>query len=241
MNGQRIDFNKNRTTGEIFSDYWGFLKSEWQQYCVMLGVFVLPFALAAAYLMTKHADSLFLEDIESLRFSDLYGAMALSFVSKFFGIFISCAYVITYIEGRRIDMDSMKSFFSENFIPAFLAVLFMMGVLFVGFCFFIIPGIILLPPLSLITFDVLFMRQNCLTSFSRCVNLCKTNVMQSFLVVMICYTAIFVLPNIIGSLLPADNDMLNIMVSALLTVVSETTMVPFILLYYSLANQNMNV
>ena len=39
---QNIEFNKIRTTSEIFSDYWRFMKAEWRPYCLVMGVFVLP-------------------------------------------------------------------------------------------------------------------------------------------------------------------------------------------------------
>lgn len=238
-NSQRIEFNKFRTTQEIFSDFLAFMKSEGQTYGLMLAIFVLPFAFASAYFMATHPFDLVMIDPDS--YNNMYITLGLSFVAKFFGVFVSCAYVQLYMSGARIDLDGIKSYIVDNFVPAFLAALFVTCVMFVGFCFFIIPGIVLLPALSMLLYDVLFARQRSVSSLSRCLNLCRTNWKQSFAVVLLCYIVIFMLSIFIGALLPPENIMLNVIVSSCMTVVCETTMIPFILLYYSLANQNMKL
>ncbi|MBR4497235.1 MAG: hypothetical protein IKP08_01000 [Bacteroidales bacterium] len=240
-NSQRIDFNKVRSTQEIFADYLVFMKSEGQSYGLILSIFVLPFALASAYILTQQTFDLQTIDVLSGSYNNMYIALALSFVAKFFGVFVSCAYVQLYMSGSRIDLDSIKSYIMDNFVQAFLASLFVSCALFVGFCCFIVPGVILLPALSMVVYDVLFARQRSFFSLSRCLNLCRTNWRQSFAVVLLCYAVIFVLSIVIGDLLPAENTFLNVVVSSVMTVLSETTMIPFILLYYSLANQNMKL
>ena len=240
-NSQRIDFNKVRSTQEIFADYLVFMKSEGQSYGLILSIFVLPFALASAYILTQQTFDLQTIDVLSGSYNNMYIALALSFVAKFFGVFVSCAYVQLYMSGSRIDLDSIKSYIMDNFVHAFLASLYVSCALFVGFCCFIVPGVILLPALSMVVYDVLFARQRSFLSLSRCLNLCRTNWRQSFAVVILCYAVIFVLSIVIGDLLPAENTFLNVVVSSVVTVLSETTMIPFILLYYSLANQNMKL
>jgi len=238
---QRIDFNKARSTREIFAEFLAFMKSEGQSYCLLLSIFVLPFSLASAYFLTQQPfDFLTIEEFSG-SYNNMYIALALSFVAKFFGVFVSCAYVQLYMSGSRTDLDSIKSYIVDNFVQAFLAALFVSFVLFVGFCFFIIPGMILLPAISMVVYDVLFARQRSFSSLSRCLNLCRTNWRQSFAVVLLCYAVIFLFSIVIGELLPAENTFVNVVVSSLLTVLSETTMIPFILLYYSLANQNMKL
>lgn len=240
-NSQRIDFNKVRSTQEIFADYLAFMKSEGQSYGLILSIFVLPFAMASAYILTQQTFDLQTIDVLSGSYNNMYIALALSFVAKFFGVFVSCAYVQLYMSGSRIDLDSIKSYIMDNFVQAFLASLYVSCALFVGFCCFIVPGVILLPALSMVVYDVLFARQRSFLSLSRCLNLCRTNWRQSFAVVILCYVVIFVLSIVIGDLLPAENTFLNVVVSSVVTVLSETTMIPFILLYYSLANQNMKL
>ncbi len=238
---QQIEFNKLRSGQEIFSDYWLFMKSEWKPYCIALGVFVLPFALLGVYFLTQQNFDFLLSttDVASANFSNMYIALGFSFLAKFFGMFVSCAYVTLYIAGERIDVDSLSKYITSNFIPAFLAALYMALMLFTGMILFFIPALIILPPMSILLYDVLLAKQPIGMSFIRCFRLCQTNLKRSYGVVYLCYIAVTVLSWIIGGILPADNSVLNIVFSSLLTVATETVMIPFILLYYSLGNQNM--
>ena len=249
---QNIEFNKIRTTSEIFSDYWRFMKAEWRPYCLVLGVFVLPFAFFGAYLFSQQPNEVFalatmdgtdmqnefVVDGSSVKNTLL--AVLSSFVAKFMGMFVSCAYVIKYMSSeqqysfssKRFGIDSFLPFFSQYGLTALFATIIMTVVVSFGLMLFILPGLIMLPPMSLLLYDV-FITKSCFASFSRCINLCKTNWRQSFGVVF--------LSMILGGLIPSDNSMANILLSSVLTVVSETVMIPFIFLYYSLANQNMRL
>ena len=240
---QQIEFNKSRTGQEIFSDYWLFMKSEWKPYCIALGVFVLPFALIGAYFLTKQNFDFLLSttDVASANFTNMYIALGFSFLAKFFGMFVSCAYVTLYIAGERIDVDSLRNYITNNFLQAFLASLFMTAMLFMAMVLFFVPALIILPPMSILLYDVLFAKQPIGMSFVRCFRLCQTNIKQSYGVVFLCYLGIFAISLLLGSILPADNSALNILFSSVLTVITETVMIPFILLYYSLANQNMQL
>ena len=258
-NSQKIEFNKIRTTSEIFSDYWRFMKAEWRSYCVVLGVFVLPFAFLGAYLFSQQTVEFFemtmnssSNDVDSADFgsftTNVFLAMLSSFVAKFMGIFVSCAYVIKYMKkgeifslsDERFGIDSFLPFFPQYGLVVLGATIFMTLLVSLGFVLFIIPGIILLPPMSIMLYDV-FHTKNCFTSFSRCMNLCKTNWRQSLGVVFGCYLAVIVLSMFLGGIVPSDNSVANIILSSILTVLSETVMIPVILLYYSLANQNMQL
>lgn len=260
-NSQKIEFNKIRSTSEIFSDYWRFMKEEWRPYCLALGVFVLPFAFLGAYLFSQRPNELFevLAAMEDPDFQDEFVpvgsvvsnmllAMLCSFLAKFMGLFVSCAYIIKYmssernfsVSNERFGIDSFLPFFSQYGLLALLATIIMTITVSFGFVLFIIPGLILLPPMSLLIYDV-FVTKSCSASFPRCINLCKTNLRQSFSVVFLCYFAIIVISMVLGALVPSDNSMANIILSSIMTVLSETVMIPFILLYYSLANQNMRL
>ena len=257
-NSQKIEFNKIRSTSEIFSDYWRFMKEEWRSYCLVLGVFVLPFAFLGAYLQPDELLYAFTTMEESGMYNEFLAddslvsnmllAMLSSFVAKFMGMFVSCAYVIKYMSNEQLYVLSKERFGIDSFLPfisqyglvALLATIVMTVSVSFGFMLFIIPGLILLPPMSLLVYDV-FITKSCLASFSRCINLCKTNWRQSIGVVFMCYLAILILSMFLGGLIPSDNSVANILLSSVMTVVSETVMIPFILLYYSLANQNMRL
>ncbi|MBO7055438.1 MAG: hypothetical protein J6W37_08640 [Bacteroidales bacterium] len=257
---QNIEFNKIRTTSEIFSDYWRFMKVEWRPYCLVLGVFVLPFAFFGAYLFSQQLNEVFalatmdgtdMQNefvVDGSSVKNILLAVLSSFVAKFMGMFVSCAYVIKYMSNEQLYVLSKERFGIDSFLPfisqyglvALLATIVMTVSVSFGFMLFIIPGLIFLPPMSLLVYDV-FITKSCFASFSRCINLCKTNWRQSFGVVFLCYFAIVILSMILGGLIPSDNSMANILLSSVLTVVSETVMIPFIFLYYSLANQNMRL
>lgn len=238
---QQIEFNKLRSGQEIFSDYWLFMKSEWKPYCIALGIFVLPFSLIGAYFLTQQNFDFLVSavDVATVKFSNMYLALGFSFLAKFFGMFVSCAYVTLYIAGKRIDVDSLRNYITENFLQAFLATLYMTLMLFTGMILFFIPALIILPPMSILLYDVLLAKQPIRLGFMRCFRLCQTNIKQSYGVAYLCYIAVFVLSSVLGGILPADNSVLNIVFSSILTVLSETVMIPFILLYYSLGNQSM--
>lgn len=237
---QRIDFNKARSVGEIFSCFWDFLTSEWRSYGLMLLFFVSPFSFAAAYFVVKWN-----YNVETIISGDLTDKslvlIGLSFFAKLFGQLVSCGYVHIYVSGGKIDFDAMKNYVLENFIQAFLATVVFMLLLTVGFLCFFIPGIILLPALSMLMYDVLFARQGYIAGVSRCFNLCRTNWKQSFAVVLLCYVAVILFSSFFDVVIDDKFMLLYCLIVALASLVEEIIMIPFILLYYSLANQNLNL
>ncbi|MCQ2959740.1 MAG: hypothetical protein MJ198_06065 [Bacteroidales bacterium] len=237
-----IDFNKSRTTREIFSDYWAFIKSVFgKSYVITLGVFVLPFSLIGGYLLTQEDFENPLINLGSFEIYHIHIALLFSLMAKFFGIFLTCIYVNMYMSGEQDEIGYIKRNFKESAFFALSATVFMFMVQFLGLCCFIVPGIMLMAPLSIFVYDAINIKQSFFISLSRCVNLCRTNWKQSFSVVLLCYSAIIITSLFFGQILPEGNTVANLLVSSALTVLSETVMVPFILLYYSLANQNMQL
>lgn len=231
---QLVDFNKIRSSNEIFADYWEFIKSEWRTYGIALCVTVLPFALVSAYFVSNGN----ITDIED---KSLFYAVLISLIGKFFGSFVSCAYVANYINGGKNDFATIKSYVFKYFNLAFLTGSLSIVVIVLGLSLYIIPGLLVLPPLSFIMYDALFAQQRPVLSFVRCIKLCKTNWKQCFAVVYLCYGFIFLASILLGIIIPESNNFATIFFSSILTVASETIMIPFILLYYSLGNQNMQI
>ncbi|MCQ2609075.1 MAG: hypothetical protein MJ197_10375 [Bacteroidales bacterium] len=234
-----IEFNKIRSTKEIFADYFVFMKSEGVQYCMLLALFVLPFSFVGSFFLEKSGYMNLLQGATTFSYSNLFLALLFSFVAKFLGIAVSCGYIHNYIQGQPSTFETIKTYLSEVWKVALLSVVFMVILEFVGLLLFIIPAILLLPALSMITYDVLFAKQFIKNSFFRCLNLSQTNTIQSYGVVFLCYIGVYVFSILLAILLPFNNTVLNVVQSAIVTVISETTMIPFVLLYYSLANQNL--
>lgn len=237
---QQIDFNKNRTFKEIFEDFTVFIKNEWQQYGMTLLICVFPFALLSAYFSTKQ-DFSFLFTGEEVSKTQLYLALACSFIAKFAGIFVTSAYVILYMNNERTDLDTILQFCKRMFLVALTAITFMVITLYMGFMLFIIPGLLLLPPLSLIVFDALLQRQPIMISFLRCIQFCKTNPGLSFGTIYACYGAVFLIVIIFSSCISVGNNSLAIIITSLLSTICEVITIPCILLYFSLANQNQRI
>lgn len=231
---QQIEFSRIRTTKEIFSDFLFFLKTEWKSYGIALCVTVLPFALISAYFVSTG-------DITDIEDNSLFYAILISLIGKFFGTFISCAYVANYINGNKNDFDTIKSYVFKYFNLAFLTGSLSLIILILGLLLYIIPALLVLPPLSFMMYDALFAQQRPVFSFVRCIKLCKTNWKQCFAVVYLCYGFIFFASLLLGTIIPESNNFATIFFSSILTVASETIMIPFILLYYSLGNQNMQI
>ncbi len=201
-----IEFNKVRSSKEIFTDYFLFMKSE---------------------------------GVPTFSYGNLCLALVFSFLAKFLSITVSCGYIHNYIQGVPSTFENTKAYLLDVWKVALLSVLFMMGVEVLGLFLFIIPALILLPALSMLTYDVLFAKKTNAESLSRCYNLSRTNPIQSYGVVFVCYIGLWLLSNLLVIILPFSNLFFDIIKSSVTTVLSETIMVPFVLLYYSLANQNL--
>ena len=235
-----IEFNKVRSTTEIFEDFWNFIKEEWRQYFLLMSVAVLPFLMIQAYFMTQMAADGFLDAVEMEKsMNSLLVAALMAFLAKFAAIFVTSSYIISYRNGKTLDFDGLKSMLSTHGLRALGATAVMMVLLSLGFICFFIPGVILLPPLSILVYDVIVSGLPTFTCLSRCINLCKTNWRQSFGVVLICYAALLTVSWFVGYVPVGETA--SIFVASFFSMVSESVVIPFILMYYSLANQNLQL
>lgn len=234
-----IEFNKIRSTKEIFVDYIDFMKSEWKQYCLLLAVFTLPFSLCGSYFLLQSGyEILLVGAVGEVSFRNFFLALGLSFIAKFLAITVSCAYIHFYLQNVKPTIETVKNYIADVLVVALLSVLFYIGMEALGMFLFIIPAIIMYPALTMLTYDVLFAHQPIMASFSRCFNLTRTNPLQSYGVALICCVGVLVLSSLF-SMIPIQNTVFDIVQASVVSVLSETTMIPFVFLYYSLANQNL--
>lgn len=232
---QQIDFNRERTLKEIFADFWLFFQNEWKQLLTILAIGVFPFALIGSYFMDMSASRLL--EGGSIDYK-MYVALFFSFMAKYSGIILSVLYVQKYIENERLTYSVAIDYIKANWWMTLKSVVFMLLLVAIGFMLWVIPGLIVLPVAMLIVFDVLFCKQMPSISFIRCISLVKTNWKQGYAIVYMTYIAFFVLNFLILEIVPTSNSIALYFVSALVSVISELMSVIFILLYFSLANQN---
>lgn len=232
---QQIDFNRERTTKEIFSDFWLFLQNEWKQLVIVLSIGVVPFALIGVYFMNKAIPFLF-EGSEMG--NDVYVALLFSLLAKYCGVLLSTMYVHSYIENKSITINSALDYIRETWWPALKATILMLFLVMLGFSLFVVPGFLVFPIALLIVFDVLFCNQLPSVSLLRCFTLVKTNWKQAFATVYLTYAAIIFLTILFSNLIPEGNMVAGFVVNAVTTVIGEFSSTIFILLYFSLANQN---
>ena len=236
----KIEFNKVRSSVEIFEDFWKFIKEEWRQYFLLMSVGVLPFLMIQAYFMTKMPAEGFLDAAEMEKSANsLLVAALFAFLAKFAAIFVTSSYIISYQNGTILDFDGLRSMLSTHGLRALGATAVMMVLLSLGFLCFFIPGLILLPPLSILVYDVMVSGLPTFTCLSRCINLCKTNWRQSFGVVLLCYAALLIVSWLVGYVPVGETA--SIFVASFFSMVSESVVIAFILMYYSLANQNLQL
>ena len=236
----KIKFNKVRSSAEIFEDFWKFIKEEWRQYFLLMSVGVLPFLMIQAYFMTKMPAEGFLDAAEMEKSANsLLVAALFAFLAKFAAIFVTSSYIISYQNGTILDFDGLRSMLSTHGLRALGATAVMMVLLSLGFLCFFIPGLILLPPLSILVYDVMVSGLPTFTCLSRCINLCKTNWRQCFGVVLLCYAALLIVSWLVGYVPVGETA--SIFVASFFSMVSESVVIAFILMYYSLANQNLQL
>ena len=236
----KIEFNTVRSSAEIFEDFWKFIKEEWRQYFLLMSVGVLPFLMIQAYFMTKMPAEGFLDAAEMEKSANsLLVAALFAFLAKFAAIFVTSSYIISYQNGIMLDFDGLRSMLSTHGLRALGATAVMMILLSLGFICFFIPGVILLPPLSILVYDVMVSGLPTFTCLSRCINLCKTNWRQSFGVVLLCYAALLIVSWLVGYVPVGETA--SIFVASFFSMVSESVVIAFILMYYSLANQNLQL
>ena len=236
----KIEFNTVRSSAEIFEDFGKFIKEEWRQYFLLMAVGVLPFLMIQAYFMTKMPAEGFLDAAEMEQSANsLLVAALFAFLAKFAAIFVTSSYIISYQNGTTLDFDGLRSMLSTYGLRALGATAVMMVLLSLGFICFFIPGIILLPPLSILVYDVMVSGLPTFTCLSRCINLCKTNWRQSFGVVLLCYAALLTVSWLVGYVPVGETA--SIFVASFFSMVSESVVIAFILMYYSLANQNLQL
>ena len=232
---QQIDFNRERTTKEIFGDFWLFLQNEWKQLSFILAIGVLPFALIGAFFLNKGVTS-FLENLEMG--SDMKLALLFSLLAKYIGVLLSTMYVQYYIDNKSITINSVWDFIQEKWWSALKAIILMLLLVMLGFSLFYIPGFLVFPIAILIVFDVLFSSQLPTLSLIRCFTLVKTNWKQGYAVVYLTYIAVIFMSFLFSYLIPEGNTIAGYAVNAITTIIGEFSSIVFILLYFSLANQN---
>ncbi len=232
---QQIDFNRERTSKEIFSDFWLFLQTEWKQLTLILTIGVLPFALLGVFFLNKGVP-IFIESFEMG--NDMKLALLFSLFAKYIGVLLSTMYVQYYIENKSITLNSAWDFISEKWWSALKSIILMLLLVMLGFSLFYIPGFLVFPIAILIVFDVLFSNQSPTLSLIRCFTLVKTNWKQGYAVVYLTYIAVILLSLLFSNLIPEKNIIAGYAVNAVTTIIGEFSSIVFILLYFSLANQN---
>lgn len=183
MNNQYIEFKRQRELGEILSDTFKFIRENYKNtfklFFKLVGpAFLLLVAAVAYYAWSTLGGGMFSANgFDSSNFIISAALLLIAYLLYFTSMTGTINHMIlSYINnnGKIIDSEvasGLKSDFGKIFLLSILT-----GILLVaGFLFFIIPGIYLFVPLSLVTAILVFRRNGVTDSISESFQLIKNN------------------------------------------------------------------
>lgn len=197
MNNPYIEFKKQRELGEILSDTFKFIRENYKNafklFFKLVGpAFLLLVAAVTYYAWATLGGGLFSANgIDSSNFIISAGLLFLAYI-----LYFACMtgtvnhMILSYIHNNGKIIDAEVSSGLKNDLGKILLLSVITGILLVaGFIFFIIPGIYLFVPLSLVTAILVFRRNGVMDSIAESFQLIKNNWWMTFASIL-CVTVI---------------------------------------------------
>jgi hypothetical protein len=188
MNNQYIEFKRERELGEIISTTFQFLrenyKTAFKLFIKLVGPAFLLLIAAISYYSWTTLGSSFLE-AGGLNISGflIAGALLLIAYLLYFTSMVGTInhMILSYInnDGKIIDAE-VSTGLKEDFGRILLLSIISSILIFAGMIFFIIPGIYLMVPLSLVTAILVFRRKGVMDSIGDSFQLVKDNWWMTF-------------------------------------------------------------
>lgn len=235
---ETVIFQKERSFKEFLPDTFLFLKTHWKSYFFYILLYAGPFFLAAGYYSSKA--QIKIHETDNLFVMELFYAVLFDFIGEILLNGISFGYIISYITKNDTSRETIGSFFNQNIWLIIGATVFSNLFLSLGFVMFIIPGIILLAPLSMYVFDKLLYKQPMNITFSRCMQFSQTDIRLSYGIVLFLYVGIFIAKQLIGSLISIETPNfvgITVVLNVAMSVFFAFTSITISMLYFSLQSK----
>jgi hypothetical protein len=224
-------FQKERSFQEIFSDSVVFLQQQWRTFFLYIIIYAAPVFAVAHYFSTRTTDITYLFSNELLT-SYFFAAIANFLLQS-----IAYSYIICFIQNGTPTRHSVMEFFSKNIINCIKAFFISNIGIGIGFFMFIIPGFIVLTPLSLFMFDKIYSGSSSTESLSRSTQLTRSNIGLSYAVVLLCYIALFAFQFFVAALCSKFSVGMQILVNVTVSIALSSIHIPITLLYFSLRSK----
>ncbi len=224
-----MNFYKERTFQEIFTDTFVFLRQEWRTVFLCIAIYVAPISALAHYLSFQVTDILNVASREMLIF------LLFSLISNFLLQSITYCYIACRVKNNEIPTrQTVMEFFSKNILTCIKAFLISNLGIGIGFMLLVIPGLIALAPLSLFMFDKILTGASTSESFNRSVQIAKSNAGMSYAIVLLSYMALFFIQSLIGTFTAEFSAGAQILINVTFTIASAIVYIIIAFLYFSL-------
>lgn len=234
-----FNFQQERTFKQIFSDTFEFLKIQGKAYYIQIFLYAAPFFAISAYYSSIAAVKIN-ETQNIFSAPELYYSFVFEFLATIMINGISFAYIILYIQNKEVTRGEIGYFFNQN-LKIIIGSTLLTGLLvYSGFILFIIPGIILLPPMSIYVFDKLFNKQPLVITYVRSMELSRYDKKLSYGVILSLFIGTFLIKQIIGSFVPITSHnfmVFQIIIHVIVSVFCSLSSIVISLLYFSLISK----
>ena len=196
-----VNFKKVRGLGDMLSDTFKFLGSEWQPFFItIVKVAIVPVLIsiaAAVYFLIStgavYGDILRINDVESdfnFNFSGIFVPL-LAFLFSYLVAYAlvtvaSLSYIKSYVKNRGlVDYGDIQNETKEKFWP-YVGLFFLIGIIiFIGMLFCFLPGIYFWVVLSLSIPILIFQNQGVFDAISDAFNLIKEHWWETFGILLV--------------------------------------------------------
>jgi len=231
-----MNINKIRTFQEIFTDTFLFLRQEWRSFFLCIAIYAAPLLVAAHYFSSK----IIIDNQLDLLSKEMVTFLVFAVIGYFLLQSITYCYIACFVQNQNSSptRQMVLEFFSKNILACVKAFLIFGLVFGLGFVMYFIPGLILLTPLSLFVFDKIFTGVPSMQSFTRSMQLTRSNVGLAYSVVLLSYMASLLFQFFAGSLFGSFPSAAQILLSTAISAVSTSVVYVIIaLLYFSLRSK----
>lgn len=199
MKTNYIDFKKKRELGDILTDTFAFLRTQFKPFFTTFFKIVGPYLFAMVitlglymYFVGDFLTSIILNNAGFNQTSILSGAViAIIYFASLIAVYTmshstTLYYIESYIDGKgEIDFNTIKSNVYKSFW-SFIGLSILVGICVVaGFMFCIIPGVYLLVPLSLAFSILVYQKKGATDSFSDSFGLVKDEWWMTFATIFV--------------------------------------------------------
>lgn len=235
-------FNKERNFKEIFADAYLFIQMYGKEFFTIIVFYAAPLFVLSAYFASKANIQIF-ETKELFSSPYLWYSLLADFFADVIVNGLTFGSIIIYSKTGSVQRDDVMMFFNQNILRILGITIVANLIISLGFMMFIIPGIIILVPMSLFVFDRILNNESFEISFMRSVLLARSNFQLSYGVLFIMYAGIFGIKFLFESFMSVESEqyiLLNTVMQTIMQIVFTSSSVIIALLYFTLFSKQIH-